>query len=229
MIEILYNIVCSYFTCFCLDKTSIILYKKYNNNSLYSQNVRWFFIHFIINLYVTIYGFSDIKYSITHISECAITKWTNGLELYITVIVLHFYHIFNFKLNKMDWLHHISMAIISAPLILMFNRTCSSTIGLWFTSGLPGAIDYFLLWLVKMGLYDKNLEKKIYIYINIWLRSPGCIYATILQLGFLTHIDTYSFNEILAKVWLIFILFWNGQFFMHTTLKDYYTRKVLIN
>ena len=124
----------------------------------------------------------------------------------------------------MDWIHHISMALISAPLILLYNRTCSSVVGLWFTSGLPGVIDYFLLWLVKMGLCKKEFERELYVHINVWLRAPGCIYATILQLPFIYNITDYSFVEIMAKTWLMIILFWNGQFFMHITLQDYYMK-----
>lgn len=226
MFHIFSNIIISYISCFILDKTADILYKKYSLNKHYTQNVRWFFIHFVINTFITIYGFHDLKFSLTNISQCVTKEWTNGIELYILVVVLHIYHIMHFKLNKLDWLHHISMAIISAPVIFIYNRKCTAVVGLWFTSGLPGAIDYLLLWLVKMGYYDKELEKKIYIYINVWLRSPGCIYATILQLNFINYIDIMSYKEILAYCWLIFILFWNGQFFMHTTLKDYYTSRL---
>lgn len=225
------HFVISYITCFCLDKTSIILYNnnisRFKKFTPYSQNVRWFFIHFIINVYITIYGYSDLKYSITHLDKCSETDWVNGDELYVTAIALHLYHIFHFNLNKLDWLHHISMAIISAPLVLLYNRKCSSVVGIWFTSGLPGAIDYLVLWLVKMGICTSEYEKRLYVYINVWLRSPGCIYATILQLGFLSTMQDNSNMEIYSKIWLMFILFWNGQFFMHTTLKDFYRRRVL--
>ena len=231
MLDGISHFILSYLACFLLDKTAILLYNnnisKFKKYTPYSQNVRWFFIHFIVNLYITIYGFDDLKYSLSHTSTCVFKNWTNGLDLYITVLTLHLYHIIHFKLNKMDWLHHISMAIISGPIILLYNKTCSSVIGLWFTSGFPGAIDYFVLWLVKMGLCTSYFEKKLYVYINVWLRSPGCIYAAVLQLPFLYNLDKYPKPEIVAKTWLTFILFWNGQFFMHTTLKDYYRKKVV--
>ena len=165
-------------------------------------------------------------YSISHLSECMLTDWKNGMELYITAIALHMYHIFHFKLNKLDWIHHISMALVSAPIILLYNRKCPAVVGIWFTSGLPGAIDYFILWLVKMGYCCNELEKLLYVYINVWLRSPGCIYAVVLQLAFINDIMNNSNMEICAKTWLIFILFWNGQFFMHTTLKDFYRKRI---
>jgi len=219
------NFIIRYIACFGLDKISIYLYHNYSiNKSRLSDNVRWFFMHFIINTYITIYGFKDVLYSLTNLETCSITKWNNGIELFSTIMALHLYHICCFKLNSLDWLHHISMAIISAPMILLYNNTCPAIVGLWFTSGLPGAIDYFVLWLVKMGFCQREFEKKLYIYINVWLRSPGCLYATVLQLGVIPHLDDYSYFDILCKMWLIFILFWNGQFFMHTTLQDYYTK-----
>ena len=229
ILDYIYHIFISYTACHCLDKLATVLYTKLSYIPSYSQNVRWFFIHFVVNLYITIFGFADVKYSLLHISECATTEWTNGTHLYITAVTLHIYHILNFTLNKMDWIHHISMAIISAPLILLYNRTCSSVVGLWFTSGLPGAIDYLLLWLVKMGMCNTWVEKKLYVYINVWLRSPGCIYATILQIPFIYKMGDYSRIEILAKLWLLLILFWNGQFFMHTTLHDYYAKYLVYN
>lgn len=219
------HFIINYLVCFGLDKLARVLYHRYHiNNTPYSQNVRWFFIHFIINSYITIYGFQDLVYSLTHLETCSISKWTYGIELFSSVIALHLYHIFHFRLNSLDWLHHISMAIISSPIILLYNNTCTSNVGLWFTSGFPGAIDYFVLWLVKMGYCHKEFEKKLYIYINVWLRSPGCLYSTVLQLGMLPYLHQYSYLEIFGKMWLIFILFWNGQFFMHTTLRDYYSK-----
>ena len=45
-------------------------------------------------------------------------------------------------------------------MILLYNTTCPSVVGLWFTSGFPWAVDYFVLWLVKMGFCQKEFEKK---------------------------------------------------------------------
>ena len=219
-----FNYFCyGYLWSFLLDKVSMVIYNKYNNNSIYSQNVRWFFIHCIMNIYITVIGFENIKYSLYNISECSIQKWINGYEMYGIAMSLHFYHIFNFKLNKMDWIHHIMTAILTGPIILLTNPTCSSAVGLWFTSGLPGAIDYFLLWLVKMGYCNKNIEKYAYVLLSCWLRAPGCIYTASLNTGLLPHIHELSLYEMFGKAWTTFVVYWNGIFFMHVTLKDYYT------
>ena len=43
-----------------------------------------------------------------------------------------------------------------------------------FVCGVPGAIDYALLSLVKQGRLDRMLEKRWNTLINTWLRGPGC-------------------------------------------------------
>ena len=232
MLEIFtfFNYFCyGYLWSFVLDRLSLTIYNKYNNNTKYSQNVRWFFIHCIMNIYMSVIGFDNIKYSIYNISQCSIEKWINGYEMYGIAMALHFYHIFNFQLNKMDWIHHIMTAIITGPIILFTNPTCVSAVGLWFTSGLPGAIDYFLLWLVKMGYCDKKVEKLVYVIISCWFRAPGCIYTATIQIGLLSHINTLTLLEIIGRIWTSLIVYWNGVFFMHLTLKDYYTNLSIKN
>ena len=45
----------------------------------------------------------------------------------------------------------------------------------FFCSGLPGMIDYFLLYLVKLDLLDKKIEKDVYLFLTTYIRSPGCL------------------------------------------------------
>tara|TARA_Y100000768_G_C23983917_1_gene687577 strand:- start:1347 stop:2120 length:774 start_codon:yes stop_codon:yes gene_type:complete len=189
----------------------------------YSQNIRWFFIHTIVNLYITIRSFSELKYSMYNISTCYNDQWINGYEIYGIAISCHYYHIAMFKLNINDWIHHISSAIITGPIILLTNTTCLSVVGLFFTCGLPGLIDYILLWLVKMGWCDKLFEKKVYVYLSVWIRAPGCIYTASLFFGILPNIHQYSWSILIGRIWTTFIVFWNGLYFMHITLKDYYS------
>lgn len=218
-----YYFLYGYFWSSVLDRSAIYLYNNYNNNSIYSQNVRWFFIHCIMNIYITVIGYENIKFSINNLSTCSIDKWINGYEMYGIAISLHIYHIFNFKLNKMDWIHHIMTAILTGPVILLTNTTCVSAVGLWFTSGLPGAIDYFLLWLVKMGYCNKKFEKIAYVLISCWIRAPGCIYSATIQAGLLPHLNNITVIEMIGRFWTSLVVYWNGIFFMHLTLKDYYT------
>tara|TARA_B110000858_G_C17634862_1_gene395275 strand:+ start:62 stop:793 length:732 start_codon:yes stop_codon:yes gene_type:complete len=188
----------------------------------YSQNIRWFFIHTIANLYITIRSTPDLIYGFYNIGTCNKDHWKHGYEVYGIVVALHYYHIAMFRLNITDWIHHISTAVITAPIILLTNTTCLSVVGLYFTCGLPGLVDYMLLWFVKMGWCDKLIEKRVYVYISVWLRGPGCVYCAVMFLGILPTIDEYSWGIFLGRLWSVVIVFWNGLYFMQITLKDYY-------
>ena len=216
-----------FISCGALDITSVFIYNKLNNNSKYSQNVRWFFIHCIMNMYITVKGLPNLIYSFHNIEKCTTSEWINGYEIYGIAVALHYYHIAFFKLNKMDWLHHITSAIITTPVILYTNTTCLSAVGLWFMSGLPGVIDYLLLWLVKMGYCQKKIEKVAYVAISCWIRAPGCIYTATLQFGIMPHIDQYTWIELIGRFWTTLIVYWNGIYFMHLTLRDYYSNQAI--
>ena len=147
-----------------IDTISIILYYVFSKyKSEMHHNVRWFFIHFTSNVLITCYGFDDLVYCINDIGKCALQPWSdNGLQAFAVACSSHLYHmiLFRKKLKDDEWLHHITMCLISAPLTLFFNKTKPSIVALWFMSGLPGTIDYFLLWLVKLGRLEKIFEKK---------------------------------------------------------------------
>ena len=50
----------------------------------------------------------------------------------------------------------------------------------FFISGLPGGIDYLLLGLVKLGILDHMVEKRMNANLNTWVRSPGILCACVL-------------------------------------------------
>ena len=55
-----------------LDKFAIYLSKWRYNNSDYEvhHNTRWFFIHFFVNLFITIVSFNDLKYCLHNSHNC---------------------------------------------------------------------------------------------------------------------------------------------------------------
>jgi hypothetical protein len=212
--------------CYILDYLSEYLYYMFSiNDVVFSQNTRWFFIHFVINCVVAYYGIFDLLYCVTNISQCAITQWLYGYMVYGLAISLHFYHILAFKLTPTDWLHHIMTAVISGPIMLLYSTTSSAVFALWFMSGFPGAIDYLLLWLVKMGYVSPEIEKKVYVALSVWLRAPGCLLAVAFELGAFVNISSMDYDKIIALLWIIFITYWNGLYFMQITLESYYSQR----
>lgn len=208
--------------CFLLDILSQYIYRKFSIVE-YSQNVRWFFIHFIINCIVSYYGFSDLLFCLQNFGLCGTTSWISGSIAYGLAVSLHIYHIIAFKLTAIDWLHHTLTALISTPIMLLYCQYSSAVMALWFMSGFPGAIDYFLLWLVKMGYLAADIEKKVYIALSVWLRAPGCIIASLLGSTALFMLPGISWLNFFGLLWAVLIVFWNGLFFMHITLASYYT------
>ena len=158
------------------------------------------------------------------INKCATIEWINGDIIYGLLTSFHLYHSLYFKLTKTDIIHHVSTAFLSTPLIITYHRYPTAIVGVWFMSGLPGAIDYFLLWLVKMGYFDSMLEKKIYVWLSVWIRAPGCVVTCTLQLGFYNIIDKLSMVEIMVIIWDTSIVYLNGIYFMHDTVSKYYLK-----
>jgi len=207
--------------CCILDYIAIGL-KHILHKNITSQSYRWFFMHFIFNFIITIFGLKDLSICMD-ISKCATVPWYNGDMLYALVTSLHLYHYIFFKLTKKDIIHHVSTCLLSTPLIIYYHRNPTAVMAVWFISGFPGCIDYFLLWLVKMGYIKSEIEKKIYVWISVWIRAPGCIATVALQLGIYMISDTLSSIELMAIIWNTFITYSNGIYFMHDTLSSYYS------
>ena len=62
------------------------------------------------------------------------------------------------------------MVGVTGPLAVYYP-TKQTSCALWFMTGLPGMLDYGLLWLVKMKYIHKNREKLAYKHINTWIRK----------------------------------------------------------
>ena len=92
-------------------------------------------------------------------------------------------------------------------------------------SGIPGGITYLMLFLQKFDKIDKMNEKKISMYLNIWLRAPLCIiFSTLL---YIKNIQAYNITNDLYNYYLTLnmIIFTsiNGIHFMHTITESHYT------
>ena len=107
-------------------------------------------------------------------------------------------------------------------------RTLLSTIGLFYLSGLPGAIDYFLLFLMKINVIESRTQKKTYILLSNWIRCPGCVYTSILSIPEMVHYYTVGDYFSLFSLYVSnVILFLNGTIYNYMTIRDYYLKKYL--
>jgi len=193
---------------------------------------KYYFLHFINNMMVVYFTIGDV-FNVYIDLDYYINIPLNFAPLIIT-ISLHLYHIILYynKLRFDDWLHHILMIFILAPLSVFLKAGSLINHALFFLTGLPGGIDYLLLFLNRNHLISKIFEKKINCFLNLYIRCPGCIAHTVL--GILTiskkiqneHLNL--FHIVLAFI-ACSITYWNGIYFMNQVVQNYAIHQYINN
>lgn len=203
------------YTCLCVGID--VLAEKYNIEG------RYYLLHTICNFFVTLLTFNDLMF--TYFNFINFINYPMNVRAAVIAFSLHIYHIIWYfkKLRFDDWLHHILSVGIALPLTLF--SAAGSLLGhsLFYLTGLPGCIDYFLLFLNRNGYIQKITEKRINNFLNLWLRCPGCIAHTtltvvgfnMLEPGILSVYDRYT------GIITALIVFWNGVYFMNQVVVNY--------
>jgi hypothetical protein len=222
------SIVNELFNIFLID-FSFLLY-NYILKINYSNTARWFLLHSIINMIVVYYSINDVITCIKYNNECYNIKWNdNSIKVYNYAFMLHIYHILFFKLTYDDMLHHSLMVGICGILCYKLQSILSS-LALFFLSGLPGGIDYFLLYLVKKKLLKSLSEKNVYIIISAYIRSPGCILTTFIGMnGVFNNYNTGEYKKVFLLLLMLLLIFWNGQYYLLKSHESYVKKKFINN
>ena len=166
--------------------------------------------------------FNDLCLSYSDIYN--FNKYPRNIEATIITFSLHFYHLVYYfrKLRFDDWLHHVLMIVFALPLSLAVNGGCLIGHSLFFTTGLPGCIDYFMLFLVRNNYINRITEKKLNNYINLWIRCPGCIsHAVLTAVVLLNNSDNFNFIEKIIAILTGILVYWNGIYFMNQVVVNY--------
>jgi hypothetical protein len=138
-------------------------------------------------------------------------------------IALHLYHCIAYwrTFRTDDWLHHILMIGVGLPLGLWVNMTPLLGFSLFFTTGLPGGIDYALLFGVRNGWIDRLKEKRINDAVNVWIRAPGCTAMAALSTPSILRIAPIQSEwKTMAMVLPAILNYWNGQYFMRQVVEN---------
>jgi len=208
---------------FLSDFTAIKLANTINPNIIIRENpnIRWFFIHFISNLFVTINSFPNLIQFLNDPINSISTSWNNySYNTFYISILTHLYHILFFNLTNDDKMHHFLMVFIAGS-IEYYKKTIISPTALFFISGFPGCIDYLLLFLVKLNIIQKKTEKKIYLFLSTFIRSPGaCIISLIGIYNIKYEFYISNFNGLISLLSCI-LVFWNGQYYLMISSIDY--------
>lgn len=78
---------------------------------------RWFALHVIANFWISLLCMPDLYFVLSNPVEAIKTRTTGHWPTAI-VFSVHLYHMFFFrKLQWIDWMHHILMVCIGAPLL----------------------------------------------------------------------------------------------------------------
>lgn len=191
----------------------------------------YYLVHTIHNAFIVYYTLPDVIHTITDYKH--IHTYPTNMTAILLCFALHIYHtaLYYKKFRKDDWLHHILMICFALPIPLIYESHTLIGYSLFFTTGLPGGIDYALLFAVRNNLLNKMTEKKINSWLNTWVRSPGCIsHATVVAI---TIFSQYSKSSTLPLDFFLqlmpaLLVFWNGQYFMRQVVEDYAIQNHLI-
>lgn len=184
---------------------------------------RYYLIHSMNNAVITYCTFPAIIHSFTDIDN--FYSYRKSVMSTILTASLHSYHIVEYKdkLTYYDYLHHVTMCVVALPLGAYINSGSLLDYGLFFLTGLPGMVDYMMMFLVRNDKMKKNTQKMINNYINLWIRCPGCVsQATLTTYAYINAPnDVFDDTQRAMVLATIILVFWNGIYFMDLVVKDY--------
>lgn len=217
-----------------------IIYQNFRNTILFTLsfigidkvlnklvNKPYYLLHSLANCGIIYYTYPTVKdiYLNLHTTSSLIT---NPIS-YQICLALHIYHIIGYKMNNEDIKHHIpTLSVLSLPL---FNVSQSPLVAHteFYLCGLPGAIDYMLLFLSRNNIINYMVEKKWNMYLNLYVRCPGAILNSALAIQLLQNQPNMSRLNQLCYLGVAAFSFWNGTYYLRNVIVDYHIRLNKLN
>jgi len=187
-------------------------------------NNPYYAVHAVHNAAIVAATASDVANTFRHIAAPGgLSAYTNNILAIQLCFALHIYHTIAYwrKFRFDDWLHHILMVAIALPIGCIYESRTLVGYSLFFTTGLPGGIDYACLFAVRNGWMGRLTEKKINEALNVWIRSPGCVSNAAFTVAYMCGM-VGKVDGIITLLPLIPALlnYWNGQYFMGQVVRD---------
>ena len=198
-------------TCFTVIYILDALLKKMNCKA------RWFTLHAIINFIIAMTTIDDVFACIANpmVSSYPMTLAITGN----IACTLHIYHCIFFKIRFEDWMHHILSCFVFVPTCIKFSSKGLSVF-YFFCTGLPGAVDYSMLSLVKTGQIIKKRQKCIASTLNAYIRMPGGVFCAALL--FKDGLKIYSTDIAGLELMLLAIMIYiNSTFYGKQAIENY--------
>lgn len=214
---------------------SNLIYQNFRNTTLFTLsfigvdkllnnfcNKPYYLIHSLANWGIVYYTYPTVRDVYLNL-PFASSLITNPIS-YQICSALHIYHIVQYKLNSEDIKHHIpTLTVLSIPL---FNISQSPLVAHteFYLCGLPGAIDYILLFLSRNNIINRMTEKKWNLYLNLYIRCPGAILNSALALQLVQQQPNMSSLHQLCYLGVAVFSFWNGSYYLRNVIADYHLR-----
>jgi hypothetical protein len=179
----------------------------------------YYFIHSVHNFFIVAETYEEVWQTLTNFGSIGSAEPNYyAAEL---VFALHFYHCIYYwrKFRADDWLHHILMIAVALPIGVSLQAGMLLGFSLFFTTGLPGGIDYFLLFLVRNNWLHRDTEKRINTRLATWIRGPGCVAQATLTCAYLSTQNGSGFLTLLAYLSAA-LNYWNGVYFGAQVIYD---------
>ncbi len=134
---------------------------------------------------------------------------------------LHFYHLYEYwrVFHLDDWLHHVLRIGVALPLGCVSRSGALMGMTLFFTTGLPGGINYALLFAERNGWISKEIEKAVNVPVHQWLRGPGCVATATLTFALTHSAAAATIWDRVAATLIAALTFWNGIYFTNQVVR----------
>ena len=172
----------------------------------------YYAVHVLHNAIMVALTARDVWASVSDITRAVYypLNWSAVLMCY----GLHIYHTVAYwsTLHRDDVLHHVLMIGVAMPIGSSVQAGALMGMNLFFTTGLPGGINYALLFAERNGWITRATEKTINARVHEWLRGPGCIaHATLAAATSWSQAPTLVGQ--LAGTLIAALTAWNGIYF----------------
>jgi hypothetical protein len=179
----------------------------------------YYAVHALHNAMIVALTAGDVRAALTDVDSIFVRDIT-WPAVYLCY-ALHVYHLYEywrvFYLD--DWLHHVLMIGIALPLGSLIPGGPLLGMTLFFTTGLPGGINYALLFAERNGWVSRETEKAINVPVHQWLRGPGCVATATLIFAMVHSAAGVTVWDRFAATLIAALTFWNGIYFTNQILR----------
>ena len=216
--ENLYTIFTSMLCCISITFISDKILKY-----IIKPNAIYFLMHTILNSYIVYLTYYETFLFLVnpigqynYYSPCCIKACS-------IIIGFHLYHILTEKLDLETAIHHIVTVFITGGSSLFVPTGKSICAITFFMCGLPGGLDYLLLFFGRYNIINKLTEKNINRWLNLLIRMPGmmiCNWYILINI----YIDNITLNEYLIPVISSNLMLINSIYYCNKTVGNYHVR-----